>query len=347
MNRTFAPHFWSPESRTGTLFDRLSAQSIRDIGVTRYKVWLTHIQTNLPDAMLQQGIFTGEYRAKAIRFLRGLGLPVEVEVCFPLHSQLMVLMKPEEAISPVNIGLHLAKWHLETAFLPWLKDGGRIDYICIDGPFNKLLAGGMEQEGLRNWPGAMRAILSYMAHIRFILPSVRFIYLENLALWCWANYPSQSLPGGPCRSLGDLSANLCPFLRSVQTAVDRPKFDLVEIDYPFNPCFSKGSPGKLRSFVEAMQRIGLGCEFIVNSGLTAADLSGDHPYKKTVDVQGEEINASEVKQYALELKKMFGTVQGIVSQTWSAYPWAVLPVIGHSPLHSLAGNLAIINQAMK
>ena len=348
MYRTFAPHFWSPEARDHTLFDRISVQSIKALGVTRYKIWLTHIQTNLPDMMVETGAYADPaYRKKALNFHAALGLPTEVEVCFPLPSQLKVLMNDldfstvEDNENAKKIGKFIANWHIETAFRPWTEKGGALDYLTLDGPFDKLLAGGMERDGLRTAQATSLAIWVYMAEIKNRYPKIKFIYLENLPLWKYNGYISQSSLGGACFGLPDLAPILDLFLKKTQEG-PTCKFEFVEIDCPYP--FYKLQKEKHMSFVVGMAKLGLTCDCIINSGSQLVDFSDE---SNNLDILGENDNYADVLNYAKDLKKAYNNrLPGLVCQTWSKFPKFVLPKTGASPLHCLAGNLAGINLAL-
>jgi hypothetical protein len=344
----FAPSWWMVDQ--AQLFSRaFDWQSLQQEGVSTYKIWLPHLYIGKDDAYLKGSFGFGcspqtltaetcPAYFQALRALQSSGLQLSVEVALdhprwhPAWFGQTEVCQVSSLTGAATFGRRLAQLHDERYFQPWISRGGPLHSIALDGPFNKILRGGLDADcGFTDASVARQAIISYLLELRQRLgPQVDFIYLENLPLWQY-----QGLPGdGPIAArLPDLHPLLTDLLRtSRRWGVG---FSALQVDAPYGflvretPQATGRALERLRRLAEWSQANQLAFQIVVNSAVPVVEPNA-LPLRYQPQLS-QRFFSETLKMTELLRQQYRSQLQAIVLQSWMIAPYSVFPAFPADP----------------
>lgn len=344
----FAPSWWMVDQ--AQLFtDQFDWQSLKQAGVTTYKIWLPHLYIGQDDPYLKGSFGFGcspesltadtcPAYFQALRALQSSGLQLSVEVALD-HPRWHPdwFGQPEvcdisSVTGAVSYGRRLAQFHDERYFQPWISRGGPLDSIALDGPFNKILRGGLDADcGFSNASVARQAIVSYLIELRKRLgPRVALIYLENLPLW---QYQGLAGDGPMAARLPDLH----PLLTDLLSASRRwgVGFSALQVDAPYGflvrdtPQATGRALERLRRLAQWSQANQLAFQIVVNSAVPVVEPNA-LPLRYQPQLSQRFFN--ETLKMTDLLRQLYGPqLQAVVLQSWMIAPYSVFPAFPGDP----------------
>jgi hypothetical protein len=324
-------------------------QALRQEGVTTYKIWLPHLYVGRDDPYLKGSFGFGCLPKtltpeacpgyfQALNTLKASGLKLSVEVALdpprwhPAWFGQTEVCEVSSVTAAATYGRRLAQLHHERYFQPWIRWGGPLHSITLDGPYNKLLRGGLDADcGFSDDSVARQAIVNYLIELRKRLgPQVEFIYLENLPLWRY-----QGLAGdGPIAArLPDLQ----PILDELLTASRRwgVGFSAIQVDAPYgfvvrsSRADTQRALERLRRLVRWSQDNDLAFQFIVNSDLPVMEPQA-LPLRYQPQVS-QRFFSETLKLTDLLRQQVGSQIQALILQSWMIAPYSVFPAFPGDP----------------
>jgi len=207
-------------------------------------------------------------------------------------------------------------------FRRFIKAGGRIDYLDLDGPVRRLLYP-KRKDGKRFTSAARAAdqLMVYLTHVKKAHPKIRFFLLTNFPNWGYRNVVSYHARGPKRQDWGDYDKIVKTVLAKVKTA--KHKLDGVTVDNPYEYAIGEHFSVKLKDpkKVDWIQRIRDYEEFAKSRKLEFNFIANSEAGGKTSGVAFAERTLRMVDAYV----KAGGKPTRYIIQSWYPHPVKVLP----------------------
>lgn len=207
-------------------------------------------------------------------------------------------------------------------FRRFIKAGGRIDYLDLDGPVRRLLYA-RRKDGKRFTSAAKAAdqLMIYLARVERAIPKVQFFLLTNFPNWGYRDVVSYHARGPKRQDWGDYDKIVRTVLAKAK-ATGR-KFAGVTVDNPYEYAIGEHFSVKLKDpkKVDWIQRIRDYEDFAKLRGLEFNFIANSEQGGKTSGVAFAERTLKMVDAYV----KAGGKPTRYVIQSWYPHPVKVLP----------------------
>jgi hypothetical protein len=349
-NLTFSPP-WYVHSHHQSLIDPQVQQRITDTGLSYYQLWIWHLfpflsgdfhENTFPYNCEFKDIKSGscEKYNEALNAINNIGVPVSVE--FPLtlyldHARKYYPNKTDQEIcssldpSEARVyGRKTAELYFTYAFENWLRLGGRIDHISLDGLILKLTKGLLYDCGFPNVENSIQATISLVKKWQNLFSQ----WQQNPEFSILVNFPDWNYDGMPSNGRETNSPDYKNVLnRLVELGNERGvkfKYLVIDAPYPFYVVH-----GKVQTTYSAMARtdrlimqarqLGLKISYIANTHVAHIE---PKYYPLEYDEYENWAYKSDSLVYLDTLRYRYGDlINNYVVQSWHVQPYSYIDMV--------------------